>query len=77
MPSFYMVETNIFNIPFDILLHTEICTISHGTSKKYTMTTRFIGHSRIQSLVWSMLHVTILSPRMWKWLLDLLKNLDS
>ena len=33
------------------------------------MTTKFIGHSRIQSLVWNMLHVTILSPRIWKWLL--------
>ena len=73
MPSFYTVEPNIFNTLADILLHTEICIISHGTSKKHTLTTKFVNHSRVESLVWSMLHVTILLPRMWKWLLEYFK----
>ena len=69
VPSFYTLAPNIFHIRVDILLHTEICIISPELSKKYKLKTKFIGHSRIESLVRNLLNVTILSPRTWKWLL--------
>jgi hypothetical protein len=55
-------------------VHTKMCIGSHAPSRKYWITLRFASLSqRCESSAWNLLHVSLLAPRIWWWLLHFWK----
>jgi len=49
--------------------------MSHAMSRMHQTTVRITGHPRIVDPQYgTLLHVIFLVPKVWKWLLDFLKN---
>jgi len=55
-------------------VHTKMCIGSHAPSREYWITLRFTSLSqRCESSAWNLLHVSLLAPRIWWWLLHFWK----
>jgi hypothetical protein len=57
-----------------VLLFTKkMCISPHAPSKKRQITEVHISLQICGSSVWNLLHVTLVAPRIWRWLLDFRK----
>ena len=64
------VVPNIWSTLIAVYIHTKMCISSHVPNRKHWIISRFTGHSqRYESSAWNLLHVNLLGPRIWWWLL--------
>jgi len=56
-----------------LLLTKKLCVSPHAPSKKRQITEVHISLQNCGSLVWNLLHVTFVAPRIWRWILDFRK----
>jgi hypothetical protein len=71
MPGWLYFVWHIVTIIITVFpLHTKMYISSFALTRKDLITVRFRDHSqKCGSSVWSQRHVTLLSPRIWRWVL--------